>query len=104
MLNNSLGQNKYANLNNSIPFLPISPQKNELIDVNNLSPPPIIYFGGITSENSLETKSEIDLNDIYIEEENESSDECFNPLISSYLNNKLYIQSNPEINCEVFYL
>lgn len=104
MLNNSLEQNKYSNLNTSTPFLQFSQPQNDCIDFNNLSPPPIIYIESNTSENINGTKNEIDLNDIYIEEENESNDECFNPLISNYLNNKIYIQSNPVINSEVFYL
>lgn len=42
--------------------------------------------------------------DIIIEDVSEADNEYLNPLISNYLNDKLYIQSNPDIDYEVLFL
>lgn len=102
----STNQEKYRNISSSCIYTP--PQQISLQQSNSIQ-----LYGFVSSnvnnfisndEIQLETEVGNKLMDIIIEDVSEADNEYLNPLISNYLNDKLYIQSNPDIDYEVLFL
>lgn len=86
------------NINN--PYQSSYQQPKGSLNVYTHMNPPVINRKSNTNE--ADCVVGMNLDEVYIEEENENYEECYNPLISNYLNNIIYIQSRPEISSEVF--